>query len=134
MSYHGLGKDFAVTLQTPFGDKRFGVNVPVEDWMADGISMAKSEVVSQMQPLIPGLVQNVLDMALPQAGSYVTDVLWPALQPKLRSEVDRAIGIAETKVDEAMTDAKKTAAIIAGLLVFSMAGAALFVARRRKSA
>lgn len=134
MSYHGLGKDFAVTLTTPFGDKRFGVTVPVENWMADGISMAKSEVVSQMQPLIPGLVQNVLDMALPQAGSYVTDVLWPALQPKLRSEVDRAIGIAEAKVDEAMTDAKRTAAIIAGMLVVTMAGASLFIARRRKAA
>jgi hypothetical protein len=134
MSYHGLGKEFAVTLNTPFGDKKFGVTVPVEDWMADGVSMAKSEVVSQMQPMIPPLVQQILDLALPQAGAYVTDTLWPTLQPKLRVEVDRAIGIAEKKVNEVADEAKKTAAIIAGLLVVAMVGTSVFSARRRKAA
>jgi hypothetical protein len=133
MSYHGLGKTFSTTLSTPFGNKVFSVAVPVEQWMEDGVSMAKGEVVRQMEPMIPGIVGQVLDVALPEAGDYVTNTLWPSLQPKLRAEIDRAIGIAENKATEVANDAKKTAAIIAGLLVASMVGVSVFTARRSRS-
>lgn len=134
MSYHGLGYTGTVSLTTPFGKQDFSVKVPVEQWMQDGISMAKSEVMNQFEPEIPGLVGKVLDVALPTAGDYVTNKLWPSLQPKLRGEVDRAIGIAENKVNEIYSDAKKTVAIVAGALVVAMIGTSLLTSRRIKKA
>ena len=134
MSYSGLGKTFETTLTTPFGNQKFGVTVPVEQWMQDGIALAKTEVMNQFEPEIPGLVGKVLDVALPTAGDYVTNKLWPSLQPKLRGEVDRAIGIAENKVNEIYSDAKKTVAIVAGALVLTMIGTSLLNSRRIKKA
>jgi hypothetical protein len=129
-----LGYTGTISLETPFGKQNFSVKVPVETWMQDGVAMAKDEVVRQMEPMIDPLVKQVLDLALPAAGDYVTNTLWPSLQPKLRVEVDRAIGIAEKKVNEVKTEAQKTIAIVAGLLVLTMVGTSLLTARRVRKA
>jgi len=134
MSYSGLGKTFETTITTPWGGQKFGVSVPVEQWMQDGVAMAKTEVMNQFEPEIPGLVGKVLDVALPTAGDYVTNKLWPSLQPKLRVEVDRAIGIAERKVNEVKAEAQQTIAIVAGILVITMIGTSVFTARRVRKA
>jgi hypothetical protein len=52
----------------------------------------------------------------------------------LRAEVDRAIGIAEKKVNDIYADGKKMVAITAGMLVIAMVGTSLFSARRRSKA
>lgn len=118
----GLGKVFSMSLNTPWGSKKFSADVPYEQVATSAVNYA----VSQLQPHIPKL----LDQALKQAGGYVTGTLWPQLQPKVRAEVDRAIAEARVVAEDAVDEATARAAVIASGLMVVIVGSAWWIRKK----
>jgi hypothetical protein len=130
--YSGLGKVFSTTINTPFGNQTFSVDVPYEQWAEDAINVA----VAQLQPLLPQLVQAVVPLAmnaaLPAARTYILNTLWPDVKPKLRAEVDNALVKAGVKAGGIVSGATTKASIIGGLIITGILGAAVFVVASKK--
>jgi len=128
MSYHGLGWTGNVTMKTPWGTERVSINVPVEQAAKAAIDSAWPHVQTKVYEMLPGL----MDQALNKAGGYVTKELWPKLQPKMRLEVDRAVAKGEAVADEAVDVASQRAAILGGVMILAIGGAAFWVSRKRR--
>jgi hypothetical protein len=130
--YSGLGKVFSTTINTPFGNQTFSVDVPYEQWAEDAINVA----VAQLQPLLPQLVQAVVPLAmnaaLPAARTYILNTLWPDVKPKLRAEVDNALVKAGVKAGGIVSGVTTKASIIGGLIITGILGAAVFVVASKK--
>lgn len=129
MPVEGLGKMFSTELVTPFGNQTFGVNVPYEQWTQEAVQYATGQLqplasqainyaVDELKPKIPGL----LEPALKQAGAYVTETLWPTMQPKIRKEADRAINAAT-----------RNGSIIAAALMVTIIGSAIWIRSGKKA-
>jgi hypothetical protein len=118
----GLGKVFTLTLSVPgIGSQKFSADVPYEDLAASAVQELKGQAIAALP--------SILNPALQQAGAYVTDTLWPTMQPKLRAELDRVITIAEGKVKDVEKRVTTKAVVVAGCLLLGVVGSAIFVIR-----
>lgn len=116
----GLGKVFSVNLTGtgPFPvSQTFAADVPYEAWTQEALAYAADKGFEALKPKLPELMQP----ALSTAGNYVSNTLWPAMQPKLRQEADRAIAIATGR-----------AAVIASALMVTVIGSAIWIKMGRK--
>jgi hypothetical protein len=123
MSYTPLGWTGTAKISTPWGSKNFSATIPIEQ----AVDYAMNRAESRMQAALPGL----MDQALARAGGYVTGELWPQMQPKLRIEVDRAVRKGELVAEEAVDTATQRAAMLGGVLIVAIAGAAWWMSRKR---
>jgi len=125
----GLGWTGTLKMKTPWGTERVSVTVPIEQ-AADAAMNAVWPIAEQkMYKMLPGL----MDMALKKAGGYVTGDLWPKMKPLMQKEVDRAVLKGEVVANDAVDTASQRAAMLAGVLILTMTGAAWWVSRARKS-
>ena len=140
MSYHmpqrrrplsGLGYDIIIGLPQLLGGPQ-KISLPLEKLAHDGGQMAidaawpplKDKLEAEMPVLIDMLkaqVPGLLDQALKQAQTQVVTKLWPALQPKVRAELDYGI-----------SEGKKVAYMVGGGIVLSMILIAAAGRRREK--
>lgn len=118
-----LGWTGTIKVKTPVGTENASITVPIEQ----AVDYAMSRAESKMNAMLPGL----MDQALNRAGGYVTEELWPQMQPKLRIEVDRAMQKADNIATETKDDALTGAAILGGVLVLTIAGAAWWTGRKK---
>jgi len=140
MSYHmphrpisGLGYVITVGLPDILGGPQ-KISLPVEKLAADAGQMAidaawpplQAKLEAEMPVLIGMLkaeVPGLLDQALKQAQTQVVTKLWPALQPKVRAELNYGI-----------SEGKKVAYMVGGGIVLSMLLIAVAGRRREKRA
>jgi len=135
MSYHmpqqsraltGLGYVITIGLPDVLGGPQ-KISLPLEKLANDGGQMAinaawpplKQQLEAEMPVLIDMLkaqVPGVLNQALQQAQTQVVTKLWPALQPKVRAELDYGI-----------VQGKNIAAMVGGVIVLSIFASALWV-------
>jgi len=91
-----LGYDLVI--KTPIGTQK--IHVPIEQMAKDAAEMAVDAVwppvKKKLDQALPELLKKGLDVALPAAQKAILTELWPKMQPKLRGEVDYAIGRAKT--------------------------------------
>lgn len=109
--YHGLGYDVPISA---FGQKttlKIGIESAIEKMAMDAAKAA-----------IPVVEKKLLPAVLDKAGDALVNDVWPRLQPKLRVEINRAIGIAQTEVRRDLT-------ILVVVLLATGAGAAWWVRR-----
>ena len=119
-----LGWTGTMSLNIPgVGRKTATVNVPVEQ----AVDFAMSRAEQRVNAMLPGL----MDQALARAGGYVSTELWPKMQPKLRIEVDRAVRKGEIVAEEAVDTATQRAAMLGGVMILTIAGAAWWMSRKR---
>lgn len=125
MSYApvGLGWTGTIKVRTPLGTERATITVPVEQ----AVDFAMNRAEQRVNAMLPGL----MDEALTRAGGYVTSELWPQMQPKLRAEVDRAMRKGEIVAEDAVDTATQRAAILGGVMILTIAGAAWWMSRKR---
>lgn len=130
--YSGLGLNFSPSLSILGQTYHASVDIPIEDFASQAVNLA----VAQLQPLIPGLVQQVVPLAmnaaLPAARTYILNTLWPDVKPKLRAEVDLALQKAGVKAGGIVSETTTKASIIGGLLITGILGAAVFVVLKKK--
>jgi len=92
MTYAALGKNFSVTISTPVGDQRVGVDVPVEQWMHDAVTMASNEAAAQLPKLVQNQLMPILQkQVLPPLMKQVEGEIQRNVLPMVRKEIDRTI-------------------------------------------
>lgn len=104
----GLG--YNITVGTPIGNQTF--SIPIEKMASDAGQMAidaawppmKAKLEAELPTLISKL-EAELPTVMAAANKSVVTNLWPQMQPKLRVEVDYALG-----------EAKKTGMLIGGMV------------------
>lgn len=141
MSYHrtasrrrqplqGLG--YVITIGTPIGDQR--ISIPLEQMTHDAGQMAidaawppmKEKLEAEMPVLIDKLkaeVPGLLQTALTAAQTQVVTKMWPALQPKVRAELDYGL-----------TEGKKVAWMVGGAVILAVIMAAGVTRKRDRAA
>jgi len=142
MSYHmpqrrrplsGLGYVITIGLPDVLGGPQ-KIALPLEKLANDGGQMAidaawpplKAKLEAEMPVLIDMLkaqVPGLLDQALKQAQTQVVTKLWPALQPKVRAELDYGI-----------SEGKKIAYMVGGAVVLTILVTAAAARKREKRA
>lgn len=131
MSYapvRGLGWTGTMTMKTPWGTEKASITVPIEQAADAAMNAVWPIAERKMVAMLPGL----MDMALKKAGGYVTGDLWPKMKPLMQGEVDVAIRKGEVVADDAVQTISTRAAILGGVLITTIAGAAWWIGRSRK--
>lgn len=118
MSYQGFG--YVLTIGTPIGDQKF--SLPIEQLAKDAGNMAiqaawpplKAQLEAEMPVLIDKLKAEVPGLLQTAQNQLVTKT-WPALQPKVRAELNYGI-----------SEGKKIAFGVGSLIVASIFVAAIW--------
>lgn len=84
MSYSALGYTTSITFPPPIGKQ--SISIPLEQIVKDATNVG----VQQLQANMPAIMGPVFD----EAENRVVNQLWPKIQPKLRSEIDRGVATA----------------------------------------
>jgi hypothetical protein len=107
MSYSSVrGLGYTMTIDTPIGPQK--VTVPIEKAASDAADLAMGVIKKKAIPLaeqaIPGMLKSamptiqkeVLPPLFKAAEAELTTKIWPEFQPKIRAEIDYAMGKATT--------------------------------------
>lgn len=124
----GLGWTGTIKMKTPWGTERVSLTVPIEQAADAAMNAVWPVAERKMHQMLPGL----MDMALKKAGGYVTGDLWPKMKPLMQKEVDRAIDKGEVVANDAVDTASQRAAMLGGVLILTITGAAWWISRKRK--
>lgn len=120
----GEGFGYNITIGTPVGNQT--ISVPIEQMANDAGQMAinaawpplKTKIEAEL-PTIISKLESQLPTVFAAASKEVVTNLWPQMQPKLRSEVDYALG-----------EAKKTGFLVGGAVVGAILLSTLYLRKQ----